>query len=245
MRPSGRRLGAAQPRARRATRRADAPGPPRLRPDRAMTRRPPGRTAADRGLAGDLGRRRPLDGRARAPPVGAEPEHRDHDEARPRRRTGARGCRRHDPAAVGQEERPASGRSSASSVQEHERLPGRPARWRSIGPQRERRRSTWRVWPSSDQTDEPRAAVGREEQQPGGQDARDRATERAGHPVGADQGQQAGGAGEHQPHRRRPRPVTASGVVRSTGSGFHDGPPVVSRSRPPISRPHTSQAHGS
>ena len=34
-------------------------------------------------------------------------------------------------------------------------------------------------------------------------------------------------------------------VVKTTGSGFQDGPPVVSSVRWPISRPHTSHAHGS
>ena len=34
-------------------------------------------------------------------------------------------------------------------------------------------------------------------------------------------------------------------VVKRTGSGFHDGPPVVCRSRWAISRPQMIQAHGS
>ena len=34
-------------------------------------------------------------------------------------------------------------------------------------------------------------------------------------------------------------------VVKIAGNGFHDGPPVVCRSRWTISRPHTSHDHGS
>ncbi len=37
----------------------------------------------------------------------------------------------------------------------------------------------------------------------------------------------------------------ANSVVKATGSGFHDGPAVVSSERWAISRPHTSQAQGS
>ena len=37
----------------------------------------------------------------------------------------------------------------------------------------------------------------------------------------------------------------ANNVVKTTGSGFHDGPAVVSRERCARSRPHTSHAHGS
>ena len=40
-------------------------------------------------------------------------------------------------------------------------------------------------------------------------------------------------------------PNSEKTVVNSTGSGFHDGPPVVCRSRWTISRPQTIQAHGS
>ena len=40
-------------------------------------------------------------------------------------------------------------------------------------------------------------------------------------------------------------PVTENTVVNSTGNGFHDGPPVVSRSRCATSRPHTIHDHGS
>ena len=40
-------------------------------------------------------------------------------------------------------------------------------------------------------------------------------------------------------------PNSAKTVVKSTGNGFHDGPPVVCRSRWRISRPHTIHAHGS
>ena len=40
-------------------------------------------------------------------------------------------------------------------------------------------------------------------------------------------------------------PTSANGVVNSTGSGFHDGPVRVSRSRWRISRPQMIQAHGS
>ena len=36
-----------------------------------------------------------------------------------------------------------------------------------------------------------------------------------------------------------------NGAIRMTGSGFHDGPPSVSRSSRVSSRPQTSQAHGS
>ena len=34
-------------------------------------------------------------------------------------------------------------------------------------------------------------------------------------------------------------------VTKTIGSGFHDGPPVVCRSRWTISRPQTSHDHGS
>ena len=37
-------------------------------------------------------------------------------------------------------------------------------------------------------------------------------------------------------------PVSASGVVKATGSGFHDGPATVERSAWRISRPQISQA---
>ena len=40
-------------------------------------------------------------------------------------------------------------------------------------------------------------------------------------------------------------PKTENTVVKMIGSGFHDGPPVVTRSRCAISRPHRIQAHGS
>ena len=40
-------------------------------------------------------------------------------------------------------------------------------------------------------------------------------------------------------------PNSANTVVNSIGSGFHEGPPVVWRSRWMISWPHTSHAHGS
>ena len=40
-------------------------------------------------------------------------------------------------------------------------------------------------------------------------------------------------------------PAGANGVVNSTGSGFHDGPFVVTRSHCVISRPQMIQAHGS
>ena len=40
-------------------------------------------------------------------------------------------------------------------------------------------------------------------------------------------------------------PKTEKTVVKITGSGFHVGPPVVTRSRWAISLPHTSHAHGS
>ncbi len=40
-------------------------------------------------------------------------------------------------------------------------------------------------------------------------------------------------------------PNGANNVVKMTGSGFHVGPPVVCRLRCTISRPHTSQDHGS
>src|SRR3954469_9029645 len=42
-----------------------------------------------------------------------------------------------------------------------------------------------------------------------------------------------------------PVPITANGVVNRTGSGFHDGPAVVTRSRCTMSRPQISHAHGS
>ena len=40
-------------------------------------------------------------------------------------------------------------------------------------------------------------------------------------------------------------PAAENTVVNSTGNGFHDGPPVVSRSRCATSRPHTIQDQGS
>ena len=40
-------------------------------------------------------------------------------------------------------------------------------------------------------------------------------------------------------------PNSANGVVNSTGSGFHDGPLVVTRSHCVISRPQMIHAHGS
>ena len=40
-------------------------------------------------------------------------------------------------------------------------------------------------------------------------------------------------------------PNSANTVVNSIGSGFHDGPPAVCRSKWMISWPHTSHAHGS
>jgi hypothetical protein len=40
-------------------------------------------------------------------------------------------------------------------------------------------------------------------------------------------------------------PSSENGVVTITGSGFHDGPPTVSRSKCVIWRPHSSHAHGS
>ena len=40
-------------------------------------------------------------------------------------------------------------------------------------------------------------------------------------------------------------PNTANTVVNSIGNGFHEGPPVVWRSRWMISCPQTSHAHGS
>ena len=40
-------------------------------------------------------------------------------------------------------------------------------------------------------------------------------------------------------------PVSASGVVTTTGSGFHDGPPLVSSANRLASRPHTTHAVGS
>ena len=43
----------------------------------------------------------------------------------------------------------------------------------------------------------------------------------------------------------RESPSSEKGAVKSTGSGFHDGPLTVSRSRCMISRPQMIQAHGS
>ena len=40
-------------------------------------------------------------------------------------------------------------------------------------------------------------------------------------------------------------PVSANGVVNSTGSGFHDGPVRVSSAPSVISRPQMIHAHGS
>ena len=40
-------------------------------------------------------------------------------------------------------------------------------------------------------------------------------------------------------------PNTEKTVVNTTGSGFHDGPPSVRRSRWAISLPHRIHAHGS
>ena len=40
-------------------------------------------------------------------------------------------------------------------------------------------------------------------------------------------------------------PNSAKGVVNRIGSGFHEGPPVVTRSSWVISRPHITQAQGS
>jgi hypothetical protein len=40
-------------------------------------------------------------------------------------------------------------------------------------------------------------------------------------------------------------PNSENGAVNSTGSGFQDGPAVVTRSRWAICRPQISQAHGS
>jgi hypothetical protein len=40
-------------------------------------------------------------------------------------------------------------------------------------------------------------------------------------------------------------PVSDSGVVTTTGSGFHDGPPLVSSAKRLTSRPHTTHACGS
>ena len=40
-------------------------------------------------------------------------------------------------------------------------------------------------------------------------------------------------------------PAKLNGIVNSTGSGFHDGPVVVTRSTCAISRPQISHAHGS
>src|ERR671935_2409020 len=42
-----------------------------------------------------------------------------------------------------------------------------------------------------------------------------------------------------------PRPKTEKTVVKKIGNGFHDGPPVVTRSKWVISRPHRTQAQGS
>ena len=43
----------------------------------------------------------------------------------------------------------------------------------------------------------------------------------------------------------RSAPNRENGVVKSTGSGFHDGPFVVTRSHCVISRPQMIHAHGS
>ena len=46
----------------------------------------------------------------------------------------------------------------------------------------------------------------------------------------------------------RSRSISASGAtseVNATGSGFQDGPPVVSSTKCAISRPHMTQARGS
>ena len=40
-------------------------------------------------------------------------------------------------------------------------------------------------------------------------------------------------------------PNSAKGAVNSTGSGFHDGPPTVERSRWTTSRPQMIHDHGS
>ena len=40
-------------------------------------------------------------------------------------------------------------------------------------------------------------------------------------------------------------PKSEKGAVKRIGSGFHEGPPSVTRSRWTISRPHMIQAHGS
>ena len=40
-------------------------------------------------------------------------------------------------------------------------------------------------------------------------------------------------------------PNSENGAVKSTGNGFHDGPPVVTSSPWAISRPQMSHAHGS
>ena len=40
-------------------------------------------------------------------------------------------------------------------------------------------------------------------------------------------------------------PNSANGTVNSIGSGFHEGPPAVCRSKWMISWPQTSHAHGS
>ena len=50
-----------------------------------------------------------------------------------------------------------------------------------------------------------------------------------------------------QSHRYGARscPKSENGVVKKIGSGFHDGPPSVTRSRCAISRPQRIHAHGS
>src|SRR5215213_7877034 len=40
-------------------------------------------------------------------------------------------------------------------------------------------------------------------------------------------------------------PKSENGTVKKIGSGFHDGPPSVTRSKWAISRPHMIQAQGS
>ena len=127
----------------------------------------------------------------------------------------------------------------------------RPARWRSTA-QRARAASIGAVWPSRTSRRKrgppsgERSSSGRRRRRPRVAPSGE-APEPEGRRRGGSRGSPARAGQRKDPGDRRgatqPRLRTA---VATTGSGFHDGPPIgVQIDRCATSRPQTSQAHGS
>jgi len=167
---------------------------------------------------------------ARAPPLGQEPEHRDEREQHGDELALLR-VLPEQPEAVEAEERPRLWAQQRGTEDERERLPALAVEVALEGEQHQRDQDALGV-------PEHRVAqeVGRQ-QQPGVRgDARRgarpaAADDPARHPEDHHDGQQPARAGDQQPEVGAASPNGANSVVKNTGSGFHDGPVSVLRSR--------------